>query len=527
MLPKVLLLSTLVLVGLGGVYLASLGSVMGVTLISGSVVAGVLLMLPLNLLLLLTLVLNFVAVGGLGYFTKNEAIYWVPYLMALLLYFRFLIELLLGRGRLGGRPASPSVILLVLFTLVGITSGLVNNIGFGTWVLATKHYVLLWGALFVLQYSVRDERVFDWMWRAVLGVALFQVPVVLYQYIAIGGRLRAAGGAGADAVSGSMGGGELGGSSAALSFLVVTALLVAIGLYRSGLMKARYLFVAMLSVLAVLALAEVKAAVLILLPLGLIFMFWRHIMLRPLAFIVSAAFYGIIVIGIFTGYQILHRGVDSTARTHTALEAIERALDSETDTTKERFHSYDLGRTALLKFWFTEHQRASLVEILVGHGPAATRIGRFSAGDVAIRFQQYGLRKTSISILLWEVGVIGLLLMLLIFIISAIVSKRLSRDESIPAVHRTYLEVGSAVLFLLAVSIFYSRYPIDAPHIQLLSMLCLGQIGYWQARVWQDRRLRRDHTVLERPRHTGVRGAALNPRHSRLLAASTPLQKTN
>lgn len=99
-------------------------------------------------------------------------------------------------------------------------------------------------------------------------------------------------------------------------------------------------------------------------------------------------------------------------------------------------------------------------------------------GEIAQRYE-YRINKTSSVILLWETGVIGHLIFLMILIFGAKTSADAAKNESVPPIHRTFLRVGSISLVMLIITLPYGSFHLLSIPTQFLMMFVLGQAIYW------------------------------------------------
>jgi hypothetical protein len=491
----VLLLLVSVIAGLA----AGTGSFRAVVVVGGLVFAAALLALSQQQLLLLLFFLSLLVVGTVGYLSQVESVYWVPYLIAGLMALK--VAGLLVNRRQRGQAMPSALVLILLFWGVAAISMVINGTEPGTVIMAVKDYVLLWVPLFLIALALQHAHTIQQLWRLVLVAAVVQVPVCLYQYAIVGKRLIAAGKQGWDAVSGTLGGSESGGNSAALSFLVVVALVLVLAQWRRRVVGLRWLGAVAFAAVAVLALAEVKAAVVFFLPVGLLLLYRQAAVRNPLRFAAGAGGTMVLMMGFLLAYNTLHYGRSAVGAPQTASGVIVRAFELETQTSEKGMHSYDMGRTALLNFWVSQHNRIDdLPYILVGHGPASTRVSRLSVGEVAKRYPAYRLFKTSVSMLLWEVGVLGFGLFAGMLVISGVGSLRLSEHPAVPREHAALLDAGGVVLLLAAASLFHSRFVLDMPGMTLIVILCVGQAAFWARSTRQTAGSGTGHLLAPRAR---------------------------
>lgn len=256
--------------------------------------------------------------------------------------------------------------------------------------------------------------------------------------------------------------------------VILIGMLTAIALWRAGRLRGLYASVICLAGTITLTLAEVKAAVL-LMPVALALYFRRDIARYPWVSLLAGLGVLTLVLLILTGYSYIHYAPDKAGTS--AEEKILSALDPN----KEVESADQLGRVTHLVFWWKENVHASDVQhTLLGYGMGATQETRFGFGEVQRKYP-YDMGVTSTTILLWETGLLGHILFVLVLLGAAKVSASQSRSSLIPDVHRILLNVGAVGLVLIAITLPYKAMALRSVQIQLLLMLLLGQAAYWAA----------------------------------------------
>ena len=179
---------------------------MGAALLAAAVVGSVcVLVTPLSWMLFLELILATIVAGVLEYFFYVTQAHWIPFLLALVLGFRALMEgAVPGSGRVGevraaGRESTPGFswlwMLIGLYCMAMVAATLVNLPPLLQFLVAIKNYFFMWGVFFAL-IKMRDfEAASGAIWKAVMLIAVIQLPFVAYQKIFVASKLGNAGGA--------------------------------------------------------------------------------------------------------------------------------------------------------------------------------------------------------------------------------------------------------------------------------------------------------------------------------------------
>jgi len=342
---------------------------------------------------------------------------------------------------------------------------------------ASKNYFFLWSILFLLSLAAVPPLALERMWKAVIALVLVQLPLAVYQHFFVAaGRTGAAVRASWDAVVGSFGGDQLGGgSSGALALFLVVAMVLVATLWKQGLMRLRTAFFVAAVALGTILLAEVKV-VYVLLPLAFLMVFWREIFRRPGMFIGAGATVGSMFLATVWVYQALY--ADAGGRRIDLATTVEKSVKQNLDTRQVRTETGEMGRAAAIGFWWDQHRFGNVTHALIGYGIGASRSRGIGAGEMAIRYR-LAIDRSSLSMLLWDVGVLGLAAFLALLGSGAAIASRLARHAAIPPFHTAVLGAVAPALVLFALALPYNADLLTNPAIQVLLMLLLGQVVYW------------------------------------------------
>ncbi len=464
---------------IGGLAVAT-GAKLLIVPVFGLVAGLFLLLLPAQWLLLTLLAVAFVVVGVVGYTARISQIHWLPYIFGLVVWLHVLVELALRRAPRTGPWPFVLWAFLIYVLMLGVNA-LTNPQAPGIYLIAAKNYLFLLGVFLAAFTLIREPRSYERIWTFLLVVALLQLPAVIYQYVVVGGRITAAGGHGWDAVSGTFGGTETGGQSGFMGLYLVLMLVLLMALMRQRQMSWRLALPLGLLCLIPILMAEVKAVYLVFLPLALAVFFRRAMLGNPLKAIAGTVGMVALLAAFIQADEILHfKGVKQD---RTVLQVIEDAVTLDTDPEHTRVRTGEMGRTALLTLWWRHHDARSAHQMLFGHGLGSMRISSFYVGEVQKLYPRQRLDKHALSMLLWDIGLVGALAFVVLLAAGARLSLRLSRHEGVPGRHRAYLETGGILLVMALASLFYSRAVVDHHAMIVLVMLSLGQSVYWYYRL--------------------------------------------
>lgn len=486
----VVLLLALVLGGLAG---------LGDLLISGFIVAAVIVLLALGF----PRMLFWVALTGCLVLSGLLELY-MPSLQVLRWAFAgaaslFLVSVALHQIWIPGERAEPQPALtwaMLIFVLVCVASLVANWRGGVAALAGAKNYFQAWGLFFgmaVVTTWVGLERKLP---KALLAAALIQLPFVLHQFLFLAPLRAGAGGLTAvDVVAGTFGASFTGGgNNAALAMFLIIVTTVLFALWRTGALPARWLWLTPLLLLPIF-LNESKISV-VYLALAFAVVFRREIVQRPLRVVVMTLMLCLTSFGLILSYAALH----TSSRANTPVELIEQVIRQNTQQ-GERYGKLDLNRTTSIQHWFTEQRRYPLSKTLLGHGPSASKqsSGVLDTSDnlASRRYPGMGIGVTSVSSLLWDVGVIGLLSVMAIFVSAFALAGRLARDHAWSPFHAGLFQGLQAGVIILALSLLHKPFFTFQLGYQVFLLTLLGYLVYASR-----------HPVRRDTAPTGTQGAA-------------------
>lgn len=489
-------------------FAAALGSPLVAAAVGAPLVFVALLALRLEVFIWVHFTVTTWLAGTLGYFLGVGQAQWMPIGMGLVLYVVLLLRLVLApRDTVRGLP--PIAAPLAAFALVALVSTAWAGAAPPQWLYGLRLYFAMASLWLVLAMLPVPERTFQQLWMAVLVVALVQVPVVLYQYLFVAGGRAVEGAAGVawDSVVGTLGGKQEGsGHSPALGFFMVAALIVALTLWKYKLIGTFKLIAIGLAMFLVIFLAEIKFYVL-LIPIAIATLFRTQLLSRIKLLVAGAAVMAVTLVGVPVMYGKLHYERSGSAP-ETIDEFYANRVFSKADAALgASATSGQMGRITQPVFWWQQHRLLEQPkEFLLGHGMGALTISRLYAGDVARRYLPISVSNTGTAHLLWEVGLVGLALLVSIIVWASLASFVLSGRAEIPHRDRVLLEASAVILLMLIPAMVYRDFIIKSPAIQFLFFLCVGQVCYWRARSSPATPLRRRDRVSARhaPAAAGV-----------------------
>jgi len=465
---------------------AASGFWLGEMLIAGLLLGAMLLMLPIPVLTVVLLLLTFVVQGTAGYFLRFPQAAWLPYLLCLLLAARAVAGSAAPAGA-GGAAASPwtsaPVLCLLLYGAALALATLVNLPPLVQLVVGLKNALPIWVAAAIVLMGARRAGFAPLVWRVLQGVFFVQLPVVLYQHFVIVPRRHDALTTGMDAVVGTFGGLiDAGGANATLVAFTLLVMAHRLALWDRGRAGWGSLLLYWAVGLAVILSGEVKA-VLVWLPLVLLWVLRRRVFTSFSTAVVALALGAVLVAGTFTAYAALYwQKIEHRSNT----DLVEK-MGYFFDTRNIDYSRGQVSRGASIALWVADRHN-DVPHRLVGWGPGASRVSATGGlGEVAQRYAPLTIAATGAALLLWDVGLLGLAAFAGLLASLAWTLARASRCAALAAEDRAAADAFAAVLLVFLSLLLYNRSLHDDAGMQLMLALALGFALHWR-RAWSGAR---------------------------------------
>jgi hypothetical protein len=481
-LPLVLLLLVMLPIAvLGGMATAVVGVPVAM-LIAGIVFGTAAFLLPLPALVIGLFVASFVVTGQIIYFARIDRALWLPFLLGMLLFVRLPVDVLvarrqLGRGGAARKPqGSAGLTAFTAFLLVyfgtALAASAANTVTPLQLFVTSKEYIFLWSVFVVLALGLVAMQHVERIWLWLPWLVVLQVPIILYQrFVVAPGRAARAVGAEWDAIVGAFGGNpQGGGSSGAMGIFSVFTIVFVVALWRSGRIGLARTVVLLLAALLSIALAEVKFAIL-LLPVAFAALFLREILRKPIQGFGALMLSLVLAATVFGAYRAQFQ--ISQQADQTPIEYFQAMFTSSVDGDFVNLRTGEIGRVASIRFWADENAD-SVPELLLGHGLGASRIGDLVVGDAARKHPQFNLGRSSLALLLWEVGLIGTLAIIGALLLAWRRAHLLAHDARLSPLHRAFCGGSAVVIVLVLAGFAYNTDFMVSHQIQLLLMLAMG-----------------------------------------------------
>jgi len=383
-----------------------------------------------------------------------------------------------GTNRDPHRPPMPAFIVFgLLFLIYSIGMLFASDSGLSQGLGAVKRYFQFWGVMFILATVAFAPRTIRRWLIFILALALIQLPFAIYQRVALVPRRfnMPDSVVPIDIIVGTFEGSITGGgSSNVMAFFLVAVIAGLLCAYRESMFRNSTLWLLLALVGAPLALGETKLVV-VLLPAALLVVYADLIKKRPFAF-AAGSLAALIGIGALAySYIALH---ETDGRQLTFEQRLEENLEYNIGS-RGYYGGASLNRGNVVQFWWHEHGAKDPAGAMFGHGLGASfgPMGSDQNGHMDRKYPGYAIGLIAISALLWNVGLIGTSLYLLMYFAAFVAAWRLTARAS-PGLDRAMCRTLQAVLVMIPAMLAVLDLHLMTPSIQVLTAFTLGLIAW-------------------------------------------------
>ena len=335
--------------------------------------------------------------------------------------------------------------------------------------LAVGAYYLALVTLATLALTPKQFR--QWQ-KLILFIALLQLPFALYEMIFIvPERVGVVAGAElTDVIAGTFGANlDTGSANAEMATFLIIAFTFLFTRWQEKLFSGRTLLLMALLLLTPLFLGETKIVV-VMLPLVTLIVLRDDIRNNPSRFVV----FGTLALLLFISLGLVYVFVMDKATLHEAIQG----------TLAYNFQNVGYGRnvlnrTTVLTFWWQEQSLSDPLGFLLGHGLGSSYSGggALISGHIGSLYPSYGIDLTAASTLLWDLGLVGLILYLALLAFAWFAAVRLRRGSSDPRLRADALAIQAAIA-LFALFTIYRNSGVSFMPWEIVQSVVLGYLGY-------------------------------------------------
>jgi len=337
-----------------------------------------------------------------------------------------------------------------------------------------KRYFQATGLLFALAWLPIGERDIRQWRKFFVIVALFQLPWAVYQLVELvpireSFRHAYPGLVPIDVVAGTFGSQmRAGGANAEMATFLLIVLAFFLARLRVGQISKIQLLWLLPMVLAPLFIGETKAVV-VMLPLLFLTLYRRELFARP-----HVALVGLLVgTGLTIGASLAYLSITQKSLEDQVAETLSYNVY------EVGYGNFALNRTTVLTFWANEQGLDDPTGALLGHGLGTAHDA--TGGDIASRYPGYGVSLTAASSLLWEQGLVGSLLFLMVLAFAWKTANGVRHSDIAPAWAKADAAAIQASLPLFAFYLIYRSVLIELMTFQIVFYALLGYLA-WMAR---------------------------------------------
>ncbi|MFM9913832.1 MAG: hypothetical protein ACKVN9_09895 [Methylophilaceae bacterium] len=391
-----------------------------------------------------------------------DKISWAISMMAMLLWLPSLMQLF-------RRPNIPMFVWLALICVIqAIVATALQWYSAGEFIAGFKRYFQMYGLLFAFATLAITPLDFQRWLKLLLGIALLQLPFAVYERFVLAAQ-RGSGGEATDVVAGTMGANLVGGSpNSVMALFLLLAIAFIFMRWRAGLLATWKLIVLGLLLLAPLTLGETKIVV-VMIPLMGMVLLRKDFALNPVRYL--PVLMGLVFMTVVMAYVYVVVVLDSDF-----YHVIKESLHYNVGT--EGYGVLYLNRTSVVSFWWSLQGLHDPLGFLIGHGLGSSYgVAAGNSGHIAVQYPRYGIGLTTMSTLLWDVGVLGFALYLAMFISAWRAANRLWQDTT-DALVRADVLVIQAGLAMFMLFIIYSDNQINLITMEIIVVTTLGYLAF-------------------------------------------------
>ncbi len=337
-----------------------------------------------------------------------------------------------------------------------------------------KRYFQVWGLLLALSWIDFSKKNIERWCMIVLIICLLQVPFCLHQNLFLvplreGYVASHPGLVPIDVVAGTFGAKmQGGGNNAEMATTLIMIFAFLLARFSEKVMTAKKLFWVSLLLLSPLCMGETKIVV-IFFPLMFAALYRKELLTRP-----HYAVAALILASLFTAIAL-----------NAYMIVTKKTLDELVFETL-RYNVYEVGygnyylnRTTVLTFWAQHQSLADPLSFLFGNGLGSAKEGSddVASGHIDALYPNYGIGFTGTSMLLWELGIVGVSLFLLMMVLAWRCASRLIAQAVDPIVRADATAIQAAIA-LFTVYPLYRDTLLTALSFQMIFSAMLGYLAW-------------------------------------------------
>lgn len=436
-----------------------------------------------NLALWVTTLSGLVVVGAAQlYIPSLELIRTGVALLAVALGALAIAETILTPKPLSNQPPPARSMLWVVLALLAFIAllGLGHMRSLNALVFGAKGYLQMWGLFLALALASASTPMLKQLPKAILIIALLQLPFALHQYfvlvpyrIQLGGLIVAE-----DIVAGTFGAVlDGGGANAVLSIFLVTATTLLLAMYRNSQLSPLLTALGAAILLIPVALNANLIAVLYLgIAYALLSLSSGGINLQR-TLISGLLIFTLAGTALWANVNFATRAQGDGQITDFLSDAVSR----NTEVT-QGYGSFELNRLTVMTYWWEQHPNLISPKVWFGHGLGEARESGNSGLAVNTlasgKHLGMGIGLTAVSAMLWEIGVLGLAFVMGVLFYGFVLAGRLATQVPNAAWHTAMLQTTRVLMPIIAISLFHKNFFVYQIPFQTLIVVLLGYLAH-------------------------------------------------
>jgi hypothetical protein len=364
--------------------------------------------------------------------------------------------------------------------LVCVFSGLLNTGLSIETLVGLKGYFQVTGILLAFYFFGLSRKLSTRFFLALIPLALLQIPFAMHQYFfLLPTRLTqdAArhGVVAPDVVVGTfIGTAGGGGGNAILASLQVMAICLLLALWLHGRIKLKTAFIVSIVCVVPVVLNESKI-MFVMLPLVLGWMFRDFLLKHTFKFMAGILVLVLFLAGMFLFYAALPRAQGKFTPEQYFSNSMRYNIGSQ------GYGTLKLNRSTIYPYWLDRHGANNIPQTLIGHGPGSSIEGNSGISRNTLAGEKYagvGIGLTSGSSLLWELGILGLGVVIALHWAAFVQAGRLVKLNVFSPTEKATLVAAQAAVIVLFLNLPHNNYFVFEIGYQTLQFLIFGYIAY-------------------------------------------------
>ena len=411
---------------------------------------------------------------GTGYYK----ILWAISIMAMLLIVPGLLNTVDLNLKLK-RDIPVFVWLAILFFCLSLLTTLIQLHSVGELLTGLRRYFQAYGLMLVLATLFLTRKDFNQWLKFLLYIAFLQLPFAIYERLVLVSQrdnLANWGASATDVVAGTFGANLYTGSpNAIMVCYILLASAFLISRWRFGFIKTKHLILMVSLMLAPIFLGETKIVIL-LIPMMTLVLFRKGFfdnVSKTIIFILV-----MLVLTLTIAYYYVYILLESNF-----IEAYLGVMRYNIGNVG--YGDNLLNRFTVMTMWWESHGIHEPINLLFGHGLGSSYGSQISTGHIAQQFMNYGINLTTISTILWDLGLVGLILYVSIFIFMWIKSEQIYQRSKSKLVKADCLAVQVGIAFTL-LFLFYSDSQVNLMTHEIIVALLIGYTAFMYKEEYEE-----------------------------------------